>query len=166
MLNQPIDSGYILPFKSRPAKVLQGWHGGYSHFSRQIGRFVIDDSYAIDFELPLRSEIIAARAGIATGIVDWIKACYKGLDFKIGASYPGNHIEIRHDDGSYAYYEHLELGSISPFIEEGSYVEQGKVIGLLGQSGWIGPTPHLHFEVYERGIEGFMRKSLPVSFRD
>ena len=156
---------YALPFlkeQFKQFKISQGYAGSYSHFSRQVGRFIVDDTYSVDFVLSPKTKIIVARDGLVTGVVDSIDKCYRGLDFKTGVYYLGNHVEIKHEDGTYAYYEHFALDEI--FVKEGGHVRQGELLGLLGESGWIGPLPHLHFEVYERNIENFLRKSMPVKF--
>ena len=56
----------------------------------------------------------------------------------------GNNVAIRLDAGRYAFYEHLEPGSIG--VEVGQRVRRGEVLGKLGFTG--SPSgPHLHFHV-------------------
>ncbi len=58
----------------------------------------------------------------------------------------GNHIVLDLGDGSYAFYAHLEPGSIT--VKAGDRVTQGQQIGRLGNSG-SSDGPHLHFHVMD-----------------
>ena len=60
---------------------------------------------------------------------------------KGNASY-GNCIKIKHDNGYYTLYAHLEYTS----VRKGQRVVKGQSIGYMGQSGKAFGT-HLHFEV-------------------
>jgi hypothetical protein len=56
----------------------------------------------------------------------------------------GNHVIIDIGGGRYAFYAHLEPGSIR--VKKGDRVTRGQVIGLVGNSG-NSTEPHLHFHV-------------------
>jgi hypothetical protein len=56
----------------------------------------------------------------------------------------GNYMLLDIGDGFYAFYAHVEAGSFE--VEEGDRVEQGEVIGHLGNSG-NSTEPHLHFQI-------------------
>jgi murein DD-endopeptidase MepM/ murein hydrolase activator NlpD len=56
----------------------------------------------------------------------------------------GNHIIIRHSDGTLAKYWHLIKEGA--FVEVGDDVNKGQVIGLSGNTGYSA-FPHLHFKV-------------------
>jgi murein DD-endopeptidase len=56
----------------------------------------------------------------------------------------GNYIALDLGDGRYAFYEHLEPGSI--LVKKGDHVRRGSVIGQLGYTGQS-TGPHLHFHV-------------------
>ena len=58
-----------------------------------------------------------------------------------------NAVYVRHDDGSVAWYGHLENGSLTP-KGVGDDVAQGEYLGLVGASG-VTTGPHLHFEVHD-----------------
>ena len=60
---------------------------------------------------------------------------------KGNASY-GNCVKIKHDNGYYTLYAHLEYTS----VRKGQRVVKGQSIGYMGQSGKAFGT-HLHFEV-------------------
>lgn len=56
----------------------------------------------------------------------------------------GNYIVLALGAGKYAFYEHLESGSIR--VHVGDHVRRGKVIAQLGYTGQS-TGPHLHFHV-------------------
>jgi murein DD-endopeptidase len=68
----------------------------------------------------------------------------------------GNYISIDLGDGRFAFYEHLQQGSIH--VKTGERVRRGQVIARLGASGSTSIGPHLHFHVADRnsllGAEG------------
>lgn len=156
--------GFVLPFEG-DVVIWQGYDGPYSHFPvRRIGpNFdkVEDDTYSIDFDLPFGTEIRAARDGVVESVCDVFSMVYRGLDLREGMLCWPNLVKIRHEDGTFAIYAHLEEGSA--FVEKGRYVYQGDLLARTGENGWIGPNRHLHFEVCE---DSRRRLSLPVVFDD
>ena len=60
----------------------------------------------------------------------------------------GNHIMIDHGGGYVTLYAHLQTGGV--YVSSGDFVEQGKVIGLVGSTGFSTGN-HLHFEVRKNG---------------
>lgn len=67
----------------------------------------------------------------------------------------GNYIAIDLGGGRYAFYEHLQPGSLR--VRRGERVRRGQVIGALGFTGQS-TGPHLHFHVADAnsplGAEG------------
>lgn len=55
----------------------------------------------------------------------------------------GNYVIIKHKHGFYTRYAHLQSFS----VQRGQNVQQGQVIGYLGNTG-ISTGPHLHYEVH------------------
>lgn len=58
----------------------------------------------------------------------------------------GNYIKLQHNDGFETLYCHLK----EVYVNEGDIVEEGQVIGFMGQSGYATGI-HLHFEVRKNG---------------
>lgn len=58
----------------------------------------------------------------------------------------GNHVVIEIAPGQYAFYAHLQPGSLR--VRVGDRVRRGQVIGLVGNSG-NSTEPHLHFHIVD-----------------
>ena len=56
----------------------------------------------------------------------------------------GNYVVVDIGGGRYAYYAHLQKGQKGVLVEPGEQVEEGQVIGRLGNTGNT-DAPHLHF---------------------
>jgi hypothetical protein len=59
----------------------------------------------------------------------------------------GNYVGLDLGGSRYAFYAHLQPGSIR--VKPGARVQRGQVLGLLGNSG-TSNAPHLHFQVSDR----------------
>ena len=59
----------------------------------------------------------------------------------------GNLVVLAINEGTYAFYAHLQPGSIR--VRTGDRVRTGQTLGLVGNSG-NGNAPHLHFQVGDR----------------
>jgi murein DD-endopeptidase MepM/ murein hydrolase activator NlpD len=74
----------------------------------------------------------------------------------------GNYIALDLGSGRFAFYEHLQQGSIG--VKAGDRVKRGQVIARVGSSGSVSAGPHLHFHVADAdsplGAEG-----MPFVFR-
>ena len=127
------DSSFIynLPFENKKKVFLiQGYESSFSHKGER----------ALDFKVKSGTTICAARDGIVTAVRE--DSDKGGL--KPGNISDGNHITIKHSDGSVAHYWHLKIdGSL---INVGDTVKAGQPIGLSGNTGYSA-FPHLHFEV-------------------
>lgn len=147
---EPSQSPYILPYPVGSSyRLMQGYcypKGGHRN------------QLAYDFETPVGSEFIAARSGLVMKIRSDLPD-----DGKQPESGQHNHIMIKHDDGTVAFYAHLKQNSI--LVKVGEYVSQGQPIAKSGNSGNTQGLPHLHFGVYQSWPprEGF---DVPVNFRN
>ena len=56
----------------------------------------------------------------------------------------GNHVVLDIGHGHYAFYAHLQPGSLK--VKTGDHVKRGQVLGLVGNSG-NSTEPHLHFHL-------------------
>lgn len=143
------DSSYIydLPFENKKKVFLiQAYDSKMSH----------KGELAPDFKVKKKTKICAARDGVvisARGDSD--KGGLKSENMS-----DGNHISIKHYDGSVAHYWHLiKNGTL---VNVGDTVTKRQVIGLSGNTGYSA-FPHLHFEVI--GYDGTgAYKQLPTRF--
>lgn len=101
------------------------------------------------------TKICAARSGIVVEIKEDSKK--GGLKRKYLML--GNHIIIKHDDGTYGNYWHLKHNGV--LVNVGEAVKQGQVIGLSGSTGYSA-FPHLHFEVTKEFTVG--QNQIPTQF--
>jgi murein DD-endopeptidase MepM/ murein hydrolase activator NlpD len=124
-----------LPFpKGTSYKVLQGYHGTFSHSSDY-------SRYAIDFDMAVGDTISAAAYGYVVGVVDGYKHggnSQKWRDF-------ANFITLYHpESGALTQYVHLvHKGSL---VSLGDTVQVGQPVALSGNTGFSS-QPHLHFNV-------------------
>ncbi|MBA4138462.1 MAG: hypothetical protein C0518_14225 [Opitutus sp.] len=145
-------ASYLLPYpRGTQYRVLQGRGGSFSH---QPGS---PSANAIDFDLPEGATISAARDGVVVGIKQ--DSDHGGPDRKFDQC--ANFVLIRHADGSYADYLHLQQNGA--LVALGQRVKAGDPIGRSGNTGWS-TRPHLHFVVYQLDAAG-QRLTLPVAFK-
>lgn len=112
----PEQSKYILPFPvGESSEILQAYCTTGSH----------SDQLAYDFIRPFGSDVSAVRYGEVKAAV---------------SHYPDqtednvhNHVLIVHDDGTTAFYAHLQQDSI--VVSVGDFVNAGQIIGANGSSG-------------------------------
>jgi murein DD-endopeptidase MepM/ murein hydrolase activator NlpD len=131
---------YRLPYGVNDSHVIvQGFNGGYSH--RGLAK------YAVDFAMPVGSEVFAARKGT---VVDVQSRHSKGGASRRYASY-ANFIVIEHSDGSTGEYYHLRQHGV--LVKPGEQIKRGQLIGLSGNTGFTS-LPHLHFAVYKALANG------------
>lgn len=135
---------YRLPFASgKKYLFVQGANSTMSH----------RNELSFDFKMKTGTALFAARDGRVTEVKE---------DSDQGGTKPeflnqGNHVIIRHADGSLAVYWHLQKNGVE--VAEGDTVKQGQLIGYSGNTGYTA-FPHLHFAV--RAADG---KELLPRFR-
>ncbi|WP_332777612.1 M23 family metallopeptidase [Polaromonas sp.] len=71
----------------------------------------------------------------------------------------GNHVILQLANGQYAFYAHLQPGSLK--VRVGDRVKRGQVLALLGNSGNT-TGPHLHFHVSD-GMGPLSSQGLPYA---
>lgn len=149
-------SSYILPYPAGSAyTVIQGNCSLPGNGHRGSSR------YAYDFDMPIGSSFVAARAGTVVAVEE------SHLDGQVGITAPDNYIVVEHADGSAALYAHItNNGSL---VAVGAPVTQGQLLGFSGNTGNTGNIPHLHFAVHvcdpvAEGLE--VCPSAPSNFRN
>jgi murein DD-endopeptidase MepM/ murein hydrolase activator NlpD len=97
------------------------------------------------------ADVLAVADGRIVQVKDGIPENLPRTDRKINSPVPvteatvnGNMIALKIGKGQYAYYVHLQPGSIR--VKEGDPVRKGQVLAKLGNSGNT-DGPHLHFHV-------------------
>lgn len=144
---------YSLPFEpEKHFAVSQSYQGKHSHNEGSQSEF------AIDFKMPIGTVVCSAREGVVIAIRD--DSTEGGADRK-QFEHCANCVIVRHKDGTYANYVHLNPHSVK--VKLGQTVAAGTPLAESGQTGWT-TMPHLHFDVY-RIINGHRRATLPVRFR-
>jgi murein DD-endopeptidase MepM/ murein hydrolase activator NlpD len=143
------DADYAMPFRPGRYVVMQGPRGTYSHF---VGS---GSENAVDWDVPEGTTVCAAREGRVVGVRD--DSRFSGTDPKLKPL--GNYVIIKHADGTFADYHHLQTGGA--LVKIGDEVNVGQPIGLSGQTGFAS-KPHLHFMVFQ-AIDG--KKVLSLPFR-
>lgn len=143
------DSSYVysLPFENKKKVFLiQAYDSKMSH----------KGEFALDFKVKKKTKICAARAGVVIGARgDSDKGGLKPENMS-----DGNHISVRHYDGSVAHYWHLIKDGV--LVNVGDTITKGQLIGLTGNTGYSA-FPHLHFEVIGNDGKGNI-KQLPTRF--
>lgn len=125
---------YYLPFaKGSKHLLIQAYNSKMSH----------TNEISLDFKMKKGSEICAARPGVVTAVKE--DSDEGGLKDEYLSK--GNHIIIKHNDGSEAMYWHLQKDGV--LVNTGDTVSLGQLIGYSGNTGYTA-FPHLHFQVYDK----------------
>lgn len=138
---------YDLPFKtSNRFKINQGYNGTFSH----------QNENALDFTMPVGTEIMAIREGIVIKVVEKNnKNCAKEECQKFN-----NLIIIYHSDGTFVEYTHIRQNGSK--VKVGNKVAKGQLIGYSGNVGWS-TGPHLHLVIFKQKLN--KRETLKTKFR-
>lgn len=132
-----INFPYELPYnKGEEYLIGQGYNGTISH----------QNEFALDFIMPIGTEILASRDGIVVDVQDK----NSGNCMKKECAENNNFIVIYHEDGTFAEYTHIETSSA--IVKKGDSIKTGDKIALSGNVGWSS-GPHLHFFTFVPDIE-------------
>ncbi len=141
---------YELPFASgQRHRVVQGFHGAFTHTD--------NNEFAVDFGMPEGTPVHAARDGVVEVVMD--RFTEGGLNPALRDA--ANFVLVRHTDGTYAEYVHLQPGSVR--VRPGDRIRVRELLGYSGNTGYS-QGPHLHFAVF-RAIDGKKRETFRVRFR-
>ncbi|WP_299337554.1 M23 family metallopeptidase [uncultured Psychroserpens sp.] len=141
------DFVYILPFeKDTSYKLSQGYNGTLSH----------QNENALDFSMPVGTDIAAVRDGIVVKVIDKNnRGCPKSDCQKFN-----NVILVYHNDGTFAEYVHLKQNGAK--VKVGDTIKQGQIIGESGNTGWS-TAPHLHLVIFVQNVKS--RTTLKTKFK-
>lgn len=140
------DVEYGYPLATPSLRVSQGWGGGFSH-SDDANR------HAVDFDVPNRTAVVAARDGTVMEVISGFAASGLGDPALAGQA---NLVRVLHEDGSMALYAHLAQDGID--VRVGDHVRRGQRIAWSGNTGFS-TAPHLHFVV--QANRGMRLESIP-----
>lgn len=109
------------------------------------------------------NDALAVADGIVTEVKDGIPLNVPGIDSRAVPitleTVGGNHVILDIGNGNFAFYAHLQPGSLR--VKLGDKVRRGQVIGLVGNTG-NSTEPHLHFHI-ENGSSPLGAEGLPYS---
>lgn len=145
------DADYAMPFGPGRYVVMQGPRGSYSHFAGS------ESENAVDWTVPEGTIVCAAREGRVVGVKQ--DSAVGGPDRKLRPF--GNYIIIKHADGTFADYVHLQANGA--MVEVGDEVTVGQPIARSGKTGFTS-APHLHFSVFQT-IDGKKKMTLPFRLK-
>ncbi|CAM1347443.1 M23 family metallopeptidase [Tenacibaculum halocynthiae] len=132
--NKSYDMEYVydLPFnKFSRFRIDQGYNGRFSH----------KNIYALDFSMPIGTEIRAIRDGVVVKVEEkYSKRCMQEHCKKFS-----NFIIIYHSDGTFASYAHIKKNGA--IVKSGDRISKGELIGYSGDVGYA-TGAHLHLSVY------------------
>ena len=105
------------------------------------------------------TSVIASQSGTVISIIDNNGgSCISG-DKTCGDGY-GNYLVIEQTDGNYVLYGYLDTNSIK--VKKGDYVNQGQVLGYVGNTG-NATTPSLHYEI-RKGMNDTSSSINPLNY--
>lgn len=137
-------SSYTLPYPVGTSYVV---YQGYPPFNHDPSF-----KFAVDFLMPSRSTIVAARPGV----VEFVEESYQDNDFTTGHE---NVVTVDHGDGTFTRYVHLVKDGA--LVEVGQTIARGQSVGLSGATG--SGLEHLHFDV-TTGCSSRECQTIPVCF--
>ncbi len=130
-------------------------------------RIPTPDSISLPMFYGYGADVLAVADGLVIKTQDGIPDTEPRIDRKItmpvsltDATVNGNMVALKIGEGQYAFYAHLQPGSIR--VREGDLVRKGQPLAKLGNSGNT-DGPHLHFHV-GRGPEINATEFLPYVF--
>ena len=128
------------------------------------GRLFTGDEAQLDSYPYVGTDVVAVGEGPVVSVVDGLPEQVPGTaptDLPL-EEYGGNHVVQDLGGGNYAFYAHLQTGSVQ--VQPGDQLSTGQVLGALGNSG-NSDAPHLHFHVMSTP-DPLRSNGLPFVFTD
>ena len=130
---------------------------------RDDGKTFHDDEKDNKNYLAYGNDALAVADGVVTEVKDGIPENVPGITSRAVPitleTVGGNHVILDIGGGHFAFYAHLQPGSLR--VKLGDKVRRGQVLGLVGNSG-NSTEPHLHFHI-ENGSSPLGAEGLPYS---
>lgn len=151
-------------------KISQGFDGKHTHKGdwQYAWDFVIEDNNGktyrdngalVEQYYCYNLPVTAPAAGYVVQLIDDLPDNMIGdMDLKNNW---GNTIVIKHAEHLYTKISHLKAGSFQ--VKVGDYVEKGKQLAYLGNSG-RSPEPHIHFQVQATPYVGSKTMKYPLAY--
>lgn len=115
---------------------------------REDGKTWIGDQLKNESYRCYGADALAVADGVVAGIKDGIPENIPGANSRAVPitleTVGGNYVILDLGRGRYAFYAHLQPGSLR--VKVGDKVKRGQVVGLVGNSG-NSTEPHLHFHI-------------------
>lgn len=126
---------------------------------REGGRYFTGDGSRNEDHFAFGAEVLAVAEGTVVFVHDGApeETPYEPPTLRRPLDYGGNAVALKLAPGVYAFYAHLQPGSIR--VQAGDTVTAGEVLGLLGNTGNT-DSPHLHFQL-ANGPDVLTATSLP-----
>lgn len=137
------DAFYTLPFDSGASVALGRVH---IHDPQQDRRHPNWQAYAADLAVGAGQPIRAARGGVVVAVEESDPYNYEDVRRPADWDKFGNYVTVRHQDGSFATYYHLQHLSV-PY-EVGDAVERGDMLGREGDTGFASGS-HVHVDMHD-----------------
>ena len=143
---------YGLPYKpGRSYMVMQAYNGDFTHMGYL--------RYAIDWKMPIGTEICAVRSGTVIEVCD----IYDGGGTTEYYLRRANYMLIRHPDGTIAEYGHLLKGRKIHHRTAGA---GGRSHCPVGKRGIFAGTPPAFFRIHPVGWDAGENHTCPVQDKD
>ena len=140
-------SDYVLPYP-----VGKSYQIGLSACTNSYHAPGEPDQFAIDFNMPIGSEITSSTSGVVVYVEE------SGNDYE----FPNNAIIVKYGN-VFVIYAHLTKDGA--LVEVGDNIYKGQLIGYSGATGLAG-YPHLHLVVTTSSGWEYPYDSVPVTFKN
>lgn len=122
---------------------------------RSVSQWMNSGHTGTDIAANAGTPILASASGTVSTAYHW-----NGIRTRGDWNSYGNYVVLDHDGGYQTLYAHMTFFVVS----EGEYVEQGQVIGYVGNTGYSFGA-HCHFELFRNGVRFSARELFPTMRR-